>query len=352
MIKTKNLLLKNIQNPNIFFDILLSIPKDIYLEKILLLLKKEKELDFFLLAKDAIDNNYEVFKLALVLDKLVFVSILNTRTILELYKTLSFLHYDYINLNITEKITKVSPTFSLELYTLMSKDCEEFMVSSLNILFISLYEKNKPYKTILELFQDKNIFIIQSAMEISALIRLSPKETKRIYEIFIRLMKTKNLNFDKTILSSSNKMKRKNRIFENIFELYAKDERQEIKYSLSKILLLNKCKDLKKPWFKLCLFSLSSINKYNKETLRNISFILNNIINEKQDYKIIIEFFKEGIKTAQIQNAFPKKDFSLFIKNFSQNHPILFNEFNKDIKACMDIDLIKVLSYFQIENKH
>ena len=86
MIKTKNLLLKNIQNPNIFFDILLSIPKDIYLEKILLLLKKEKELDFFLLATQAIKNDYEVFKLQLILDKLVFVSILKTETILELYK--------------------------------------------------------------------------------------------------------------------------------------------------------------------------------------------------------------------------------------------------------------------------
>ena len=351
MIKTKNLLLKNIQNPNIFFDILLSIPKDIYLEKILLLLKKEKELDFFLLATQAIKNDYEVFKLQLILDKLVFVSILKTETILELYKTLSHLHYDYISLNITEKIAKESPTFSLELYVLMKKNCEEFMTSPLNILFISLYENNKAYERMQELFQNKNIFILQSAIEISALIKLLPRETEEVYEIFLKLMEIKNINVDKTILFSSNKIKEKDGNFENILELYAKDERLEIKYSLSKILLLNKCKDVEKLWFRTCLFSLSSINKYDKEILRNISFILNNIINEKQDYEIIIEFLKEGIKAAQIQNNFPKKDFTLFIKNFSQNHPTLFNEFKKDIKTNMDIDLIKILSYFQNDKR-
>ena len=159
-------------------------------------------------------------------------------------------------------------------------------------------------------------------------------------------METKNINVEQTILFSSNKIKDKDSSFENILELYAKDERLEIKYSLSKILLLNKCKDLETLWFRTCLFSLSSINKYDKEILRNISFILNNIINEKQNYEIIIEFFKEGIKAAQIQNNFPKKDFTLFIKNFSQNHPTLFNDFGKEINASKNSELIKILSYF------
>ena len=161
MIKTKNLLLKNIQNPKVFFDILLSIPKDIYLEKILLLLKKEKELDFFLLASQAIKNDYEVFKLALILDKLVFVSILNTKTILELYKTLSHLHYDYISLTISEKIADLSKEFSLELYNSMRKDCKEFMISPFNILFIALYEQDEAPERIQELFQDENILFFK-----------------------------------------------------------------------------------------------------------------------------------------------------------------------------------------------
>ena len=163
-------------------------------------------------------------------------------------------------------------------------------------------------------------------------------------------MKTDNLNFDKTILSSSDKMKENNSSFENILESYAKNEQLEIKYSLSKILLLNKCKNLEKSWFRTCFFSLSSVNIYDKEILRNISFILNNIINEKQDYKIIIDFFKEGIKKAAIQNNFPKKDFSAFIKNFTQNNSSVFNDFTKEINASKNEALIKILSYFKIEN--
>lgn len=317
MIKTKNLLLKNIQNENTFFDILLSIPNNDYLKKILILLKQEQELDFFLLASKAIKNDYEVFKLQLLLDKLVFVSILNINTLLDLYNSLSSLHYEYITLSITEKLSNTSTKFSLKLYENMIKEKKEFMISHISILFLSIYKNKNQYKEIKKLFEYENIFLTQSAIEIVSFIKLSDKEAKEIFYIFTKLLKIKNMNLDKNIISSSNKMKDENSDFEDILELYSEDIRLEIKYSISKILLLNKSKDLEKDWFKTCLFSLSSINNYDKDILRNISFILNNIINEKQDYKIIREFFDKARKESEIK-IFKNKDLMKILSDLKE----------------------------------
>lgn len=350
MIKTKNLLLENIKNQNAFFDILLSIPEE-YLEKILLLLKKEQELDFFLLARQAIKNDYEVFKLNLVLDKLVFTSILNVNTILALYTSLTSLHYEYITLSITEKLIEISSKFSLCLYEEMIKETKEFMVSHISILFLAFYKSKKQYKELVKLIDNKNIFIVQSAVEIFSFFKLSSAQSKEVFSLFTSLFEKKELNLDKTILLTASKLKDEYVCFENILELYVKDEREEIKYSISKILLVNKTKDLEKPWFKSSLFSLTNLNNYDKEVLRNISFILNNIINEKQDYKIIIEFFKKYISETEIKTDFPQKDFSFFIKNFSQNHKTIFDEFLKEINFSKNEDLIKLSSFFVSERE-
>lgn len=345
MIKTKRLLLENISNPNTFFDILLSIPEE-YLEKILLLLKKEQELDFFLLAAQAVKNDYEVFKLQLVLDKLVFTSILNVNTILALYTNLSSLHYEHITLSITEKLIRTSSKFSLCLYEEMIRETKEFMVSHISILFLALYKSKKQYKELIKLIENKNIFVLQSAIEILSFVKLSSFQSKEVFSLFTTFLEKKNLNLDKTILLTASKLKDDYVCFENILELYAKDKREEIKYSISKVLLTNKTKDLEKPWFINCLLSLSELDNYEKELLRNISFILNNIINEKQDYKIIIEFFKKYIREMQTQKVFPHKDFSFFIKNFSKNHKTIFDEFIKEINFSNNEDLIKLSSSF------
>ncbi len=304
MIKTKNQLLQNTSNPKAFFDILLSIGNDEYLQKILTLVKKEKELDLFLLANKALKNDYEVFKLQLVLDKLTFSSILNITTLLDLYKYLSSLHYEYITLSITQNIIEVSSSFSFKLYEKMIDEKEEFMISHISILFLSIYKNKDQYKELKKLFKNDNIYILQSAVELSCLINLSLNNAKEILVLFNDLKEKNSINLDKTILSSASKIKEKYEIFENILELYSTDKRVEIKYALSKILLLNKSKDITKPWFKMCLFSFGELNTYDKDILRNISFILNNIINETEDYKTLIEFFKKYLEESKKEILF------------------------------------------------
>lgn len=206
MIKTKNKLLENIQNPNIFFDILLSIPKDTYLEKIIILVKQEQELDYFFLASQALKNDYEPFKLQLILDKLVSVSILNTDIILLLYKELTSLHYEFITLKMSEKITEVSKEFTLELYKTMTKDTKEFMSAHISILFLALYENKNPYKKIQKLFEKENIFLTLSVIEIISFIKLSKREIKDVYETFDKLKKLNNTDLGNAILKTSAKL--------------------------------------------------------------------------------------------------------------------------------------------------
>lgn len=213
MIKTKNNLLLNIKNPNAFFDILLSIPKDTYLEKILLLVKKEQELDYFFLASEAIKNDYPIFKLQLVLNQLVNISILNLDTILTLYKTLTSLHYEFITIVITQKISETSQKFSLELYEAMVKDSEDFMISHITILFLALYKKKNPFKRVEKLLEKENIFLLQAMTETLGFIKLSKKELHEIISIFKKLRKIDNIDLNNTILKTTNKLKDKFSVF-------------------------------------------------------------------------------------------------------------------------------------------
>lgn len=345
MIKTKNSLLTNVNNPKIFFDILGSIPNEVYLKKILILLDKKKEIDYFLLASKAIKNNYEVFKLQMLLDKLVFISILNVNTLLDLYKTLSSLHYEYITFNITENISKNFSLFSKDLYLEMSKNTEEYMITHLSILFETVIN-NEKYSHIKDLLDNNNLFLVRSSIESISTLILSLKQAKEILNIFITLKKKNNIKLDKNIILASDKLKNKFYIFEDLLISYSSSDSSEIKYSISKVLLLNKAKDLNKDWFRECLFSLGNLNSYNKEILRNISFILNNILVEKNEYKIIIEFLELASSKYKIENEFPEKELSLFIRNFPLKHKDLFESFIQEINDSNNTALIKISKYF------
>jgi len=222
------------------------------------------------------------------------------------------------------------------------------MRSHISILFLELYTKKDGYKKVKELLQEENTVLLQSAVEILSFIELSSLQAKETYTLFRELMKTHNSSLDKTILISSNKIKDKHKVFEKILELYALNENLEIKYSLSKILLFNKTKDLNKRWFQACLFSLVNIKNYDKDLLRNIGFILNNILEEKEEYKIIIEYFKQGIKECQLQDHFPTKEFSFFIKNFSLNHKSTFDKFIQELNSSNEKEVKKLASYFTL----
>ncbi|NOR57579.1 MAG: hypothetical protein GQ474_03555, partial [Sulfurimonas sp.] len=263
MNEMKDKLIKSMDNPKLFFNTLQGVKDDEDLDKLCILLKEESGIDYFRLAIDAINSQYSVFTLSRILEKVASFSILNMQNILNLYEIIfesmrgdgaSYFQYD-----ITKNIAIHNKDYAVLLLNEMYNVNKEYTMYHISTILSTLHNNhnNSQYETIKSFLSDtSNIYKTRSAIDAIKNIELSSEEANEVFELFKKIQQLSHKDLETELIYSSNKLISKYHIFKKLLENYSMSKNAEIKYHISRILMLNSKKYIKDIWFKKCLFFL------------------------------------------------------------------------------------------------
>lgn len=328
MLTKKNKLLEALNSPKEFYRQLIEIRDEKELVNLCTQLKSEFEIDYFQLAISSINDGQDIYLLTHTLEKIAYLSILDTKNILSLYDTL-FNQGQNSFYNITKNICDNNEEFAkdiLKSFYLIDKEYITFHISTIIVSLHNTHGTNQYQNVKSFLTNNKNIIKTKSAIDTIDKISINEEESKEIYSLFQNIIKLKNLEFNYLIIQVSNNLKNTYPSFKNLLVQCSKFENGNIRFHISQVLMFNKKEFINEDWFKECLLSLKSTQSKEVGTIQNIAFTLNHIVEETNSINLTKEFFLIWIENSDISSNFPDKKLDIFINEITKKHPNLTNK--------------------------
>ncbi len=315
------LLKENENNPKAFFKQLEAIFRDKTLESVFEEYIKNKKIDIFEMAYKAIKEDWDIFSICSILEKLAKYSIYQLDSLKLLFFQINELMKNDMALVkqywITAEIVKQDSGFGESFLSSLLENGENWSFGHASTIYVILFEKNQEeiFDKLIELLNSNKInhqiIAVQAIGKIDC-NHFNQKQFEIIYDNLEKLQHLNHIDLDIEIIHALKFLIKCLPKFQRMIVEYSKYNNENIQFQLSHLLFMVCKENSNEKWFVDVLFTLTNTSSKFVGIINNLRMIFNLLLEDEKKIDIVIDFILAWLGNSNISDN--KKELDEFAK--------------------------------------